>query len=166
MALPRPAGYTRLQIGLHWLVVVLIIVQYVGHEAMVAAWEAFEKADPAATVTLGARVHVIAGVLILVLAAIRVVLRVTQGAPTPPANEPRVLQILAAATHGLIYGLLFAMPISGMMLWGGGIEAAGDVHSTLRFVLLGLIALHIVGAVYHALVLGSDVMSRMIRPRA
>jgi cytochrome b561 len=146
-------------------VVVLIIVQYVGHEAMVAAWEAFEKADPAATVTVGARVHVIGGVLVLLLAALRVVLRVTQGAPTPPANEPRVLQILAAATHGLIYVLLFAMPISGMMLWGGGIEAAGAAHSTLRFALLALIALHIIGAVYHAFVLGSDVMTRMIRPR-
>jgi cytochrome b561 len=155
MAIPRPAGYSRLQIALHWIVVVLIIVQYVGHEAMVAAWEAF-----------GAHVHVIGGVLVLLLAAARIVLRITQGAPTPPANEPRGLQILAAATHGLIYMLLFAMPISGMMLWGGGIEAAGAVHSTLRFALLGLIALHIVGAVYHAFVLGSDVMSRMIRPKA
>ena len=166
MALSRPTGYSRLQIALHWIVVLLIIVQYVGHEAMVAAWEAFEKADPTATVTIGARVHVIGGMLVLALAAIRIVLRFTQGAPAAPANEPRPLQILAAATHGLIYVLLFAMPISGMMLWGGGIEAAGAVHSTLRFALLGLIALHIIGAVYHAFVLGSDVMSRMIHPKA
>ena len=165
MATPRPAGYTRLQILLHWIVVVLIMVQYVGHEAMVAAWEAYQKADPAATVTLGARVHVIGGMLILAFAVWRIVLRLTQGAPAAPEKEPRSLQILAAATHGLIYVMLFAMPISGALLWAGGVEVAGTVHSTLRFVLLALIALHISGAVYHAFVLGTDVMSRMIRAR-
>jgi cytochrome b561 len=52
-----------------------------------------------------------------------------------------------------------------MSAWFGHVGAAGNVHEALKTLLLLAVALHVVGALYQAFVLRSDVMRRMVPPR-
>ncbi|WP_286299244.1 cytochrome b/b6 domain-containing protein [Aminobacter sp. SS-2016] len=160
------SGYSTAQVALHWSVVVLVAFQYLAHDGMEAAWRAFLRNEPSAPDTsLLAYMHVVAGVTILLLALARVHLRLTRGAPPPPPDEPRLLQILSEAVHGLIYLSLFLLPLSGGVAWFAGVEAAAAAHNVLKTALLGAIVLHIAGALFQHFVRRSDVMMRMFRPQ-
>lgn len=167
MAVPQTSGYTRLQIAIHWMVFLLVAFQIVGHDGIEHAVDAardgtvVESGD-----ALFAQLHVWAGVAIFVFAVWRIYLLVTQGAPELPQNEHPALKILAKATHGILYLLLLGMPISGAAAWFGGIEPAFAAHGFARFVLLPVVALHILGALAHQFVFKTDVLRRMLQPRA
>lgn len=67
-------GYSRLQIALHWGIVLLLIVQFLTGDAMSAFFDHMIEADGAAeggTIGGGALVHVVFGVTILTLAVMR-----------------------------------------------------------------------------------------------
>jgi cytochrome b561 len=156
----KPAGYTLLQIVLHWLIALLILMQYLFHEQMEAAYEAVQKGGDGS----GGNIHAVTGIAVLVLAVIRIVLKIQKGSPELPAGEPAWQKMAAHATHGLLYLLMLAIPLSGMAAWGGGIEASADVHGVLTKLFLALFLLHFLGALYHRFVLKSGVMERMMRP--
>lgn len=158
-------GYSAIQIALHWTVVVLVSFQFVAHDGIEDAWRALvgdrqsgSSAEPLAYL------HIAAGSLILILALVRIYLRWTRGAPSPPADEPRILQITAEGVHGLIYVLLLLLPVSGLIAWFFVFEAAGVIHEWLQTFLLVAIALHVGGALFQHVVRRSDVLMRMLRP--
>lgn len=158
-------GYSRLQVGLHWAVVVLVAFQFLAHNAIEAAWSA--RTDGAAASTeqnAPTNMHISAGLIVLALALTRIYLRFTRGAPEPPADEPRVLKIISESVHALIYVLLLSLPVSGAFAWFFDIGLAADVHEYLQALLLGLIAAHIAGALFQHLIRRSDVMMRMFAP--
>ncbi len=155
-----PQAYSKLQILLHWVIVVLVAIQYVFHEAIVDAYDAIERGvtqDP----TLMVRSHVIGGLLILVLMALRIFLRWTKGAPDLPEEEHPLLKLAAKATHGLFYLLLVLLPVSGAVAWFGMVEPAAEAHEIMRAVLMLLILLHIAAALMHQFYLKTDLMKRM-----
>lgn len=160
-----PKGYSATQIRLHWLVFLLLIVQYVFHEAIVESRETISKGMEAEfnPMTMS---HVVIGGLIFLIVAWRLALRFTRGAPPAPEKEPAILKLLAVATHLLLYALLILLPISGAVAWFGGVEAAAAGHSVMRIALLALVALHVAGALYHQFVLKTDVLMRMRKPQA
>lgn len=167
MAIPQTTGYTRLQIALHWLVFLLVAFQILGHEAIVAVVDAAREGKAVESgQALLANLHVAAGFAIFLFVLWRVYLLVTKGAPQPPEEEHPALKLLAKATHGLLYLLLLVMVASGGAAWFGGVEFAFAVHGTMRFLLLALILLHVVGALAHHFVFKTDVLRRMTRPRA
>ena len=49
------------------------------------------------------------------------------------------------------------------MAWFGGVALAAQGHNILKIALLALIALHVVGAVYHHFVLQDGLINRMRR---
>ena len=159
-------GYSPMQVALHWIVVVLVVFQFLAHDGIETSWRAFVRGDDAADAdaTILAYLHIAAGLLIFLLALVRIYLRITRGAPPPPVDEPRLLQITAEAVHGAIYLLLFLLPVSGLVAWFLGVEAAGDVHELLKNLLLGAIVLHIAGALFQHFVRRSDVLMRMFKP--
>ena len=159
-----PTGYTRTQIVLHWLIFALIVVQFLFHEPMSDAWERVEDGLPVAFSPLIAG-HVFTGLLVLVLAVIRIVIKVRRGAPPLPEDEPRALKLAAHGTQMTLYGLMILMPVSGALAWFGRVEAAAEVHEVLKGLMLVFVALHIAGALYQHFVLKSDVLDRMRRPR-
>ena len=155
-------GYSRIQIVLHWVVAVLIILQFAFHEWISDAWDVIEKGGTA-DISVLVRAHIIGGILIFLLAAHRLRVRPKTGVPTPPKNEHKMLKMVANLTHWSFYALMFALPISGAAAWFGGIGKAADAHEILRGILLALVALHVLAALAHHFVLKTDVMARMLR---
>lgn len=158
-------GYSRTQITLHWVILLLIGAQYLFHDAIAEGWEKVEKGLEVGFDPMIAQ-HIATGGLILLLVIWRIVLRVRRGAPEMPADEPAVLKFVAKATHGLLYLLLILLPISGVVAWFGGVAEAAEGHELMKLLLLIIVGLHVFGALYQQFVLKSDVLSRMTRPGA
>lgn len=161
---PVSSGYTRIQIILHWAIALLVVFQFVGSGTISSLIEQVGlTASSAETIPLLARTHVIAGLLTFALMLIRVFMRFTKGAPALPKEETAMMKMAAHATHGILYLALFLMPVSGAAAWFGQIELADTAHLTLKFVLLGFVALHITAALYHQFVLKNGLIKRMMK---
>ena len=157
----RSAGdrYSLAQIVLHWLVVILVFVQWMTYDAIHRTHSSILPPLPADL--LEHAIHTYAGMSIGVLMALRLVLRLWRG--TPPQAEGGWRGMVAAVVHGSIYAALFAQAGSGFVatyLWGG----AGRIHVLLWNAILVLLALHLAGVAYH-LLRRDGVASRMFRPR-
>lgn len=160
-----PAGYSRTQIMLHWTVVALVAAQYVFKDAIAQAWMAWHQELPFAFDPRIAA-HVIAGQLILVLIGWRLVLRIQNGAPPPPEDEPAPMRVIAKLSHAGFYVILAALSVSGAAAWFSDIVPAARLHNLLKTLLLALVVLHVLAALLHHVVLKTDVMRRMVRPEA
>lgn len=154
-------GYSRLQIGLHWAIVVLIVLNYITSDKMKAAWHGLHKGQDFYGNT--AALHVWGGIAILVLAIIRVILRLTRGAPDLPAGGNPVTDLIAKLTHLGLYLLTILIPIAGLVAWYGQVDAAGEAHELMFNLLLALVALHVAAAFYHQYVLKDGLIRRMMR---
>lgn len=158
-------GYSSLQIGLHWAVVVLVAFQYVAHSGIEAAWSALRRGEvPSADTAALTWLHIGAGTLVLLFGLTRIGLRLTRGAPPPPPDEPRLLQLLSEVVHVAIYALLLLLPVSGLVAWFLAVPAAGAIHVLMKNALLGAIVLHVAGALFQHFIRRSDVLMRMLRP--
>lgn len=161
--MPSPEQYSRLQIVLHWTVVVLVAAQLVLGDAMGTAFEALHRGFTASTATrIGANAHAIIGGVIFLVAASRLYLRLARGVPDIPHDGPPLLQRLAAGTHWALYATILAMPVLGAIAWYGGVRFAGDLHSALWSLLLILIALHVAGALTEHFVLRTQSLNRIL----
>lgn len=154
-------GYSHTQIALHWAVVILFAAQFLFSESMSEAWEAYEEGGTAVAGS-GVWVHILPGVLILVAALWRLALRLTQGVPAAPQG-PAWQRLAAEGVHWALYGVMIALPLSGMVAWFGGIEAAGAAHQLFKMMAIVLILLHVVAALYHQYVLKDGLIRRMMR---
>lgn len=165
MAVVARKGYSSLQIGLHWLIALLILAQFLFHDPMEEAWDAVREglAIPADSV-FGSNLHAVVGLLVLALALVRLALRLTRGVPALPANDPAPLRLLAHVTHILLYALVIAIPLGGAAAWFGGIAPAARVHGLAATALFWLALLHIVGALFQQFVLRTNILSRMAVP--
>lgn len=157
-------GYSPIQVALHWIVAILVAFQFFAHDGIETAWSGFIRDEEGTGTSALVGLHIATGVLILVLMLVRLWVRVTRGAPPPPADEPRFLQIMAEAVHVAIYVLLILLPVSGAVAWFLGVKPAGDAHELLTKLLLGVIFLHIGGALFQHFVRRSSVLMRMFRP--
>ena len=161
---PRRANWSRLSVMLHWLIVVLIIVQFLDHESMVALWDHTIEAkpiDPSDT-TFG-WVHIIAGTMILAAAAIRLLDRVMRGRPPYSEREPHWATLFAKLTHFLIYAILLAMPAAGLVAWFTGNDDIAGIHTLFWTPLLILIGLHVAGALAQHFYFKTDALKRIVR---
>jgi cytochrome b561 len=155
------AGYSRLQIIIHWTVAALVLFQLFISEGMEEAWDARMDGE------IGGNPlpHIIVGSAILILAIVRVFVRMRHGAPAHPKDQPAIFGTLANIVHGLIYAMIFAMPIAGMLAWFGGFESAAQAHAgPLKLLLWILVAAHVLAALGQQFVLRSGVLMRMLKP--
>ncbi|HAV07734.1 MAG TPA: cytochrome B [Rhodobacteraceae bacterium] len=151
--------YSRAQAVLHWAVFLLIVQQFVFHEAIVEAFGAFMKGQEFAFSPLIAA-HVFGGILVGIFAVARLWLRKSRGVPEElPA--PAAQRLVAKIIHIGLYVLLIAMPVSGAVAWFGGVGAAAGAHEIMKAIMLTFVGLHIVGAIYHQVVLKDGIMARM-----
>ncbi len=161
----------------HWTIVVLLIVQYATKFIPPKSFSWSSKEGLNAW-------HFAVGPTILLLMLLRLGWRLTHHTPPPPADLPTGLQVLSRATHWLFYAILIVLPILGWLAASGfgatptllGLfplpaligpnkslgETLGSIHGILALVLLAIIALHVTGALYHALVKRDGVIRRML----
>ena len=161
---------------LHWVIAALLVLQFV------LAWTADEMPEESAQrLTLIAR-HVSFGITVLALAVARILWRFGNPTPAPPAGARRWEISVAHATHGILYLLLLAIPITGGLMsaahgdpvsWfgvqlpslvskGAAIgRPAHEAHEVLGYVMLVVVGLHVLAALKHHFVARNDVLRRM-----
>ncbi len=171
------SAYSRVAIALHWTIAALIIGNVLG--ALLA-----ERLGPSIAGSIMAT-HKSVGLTVLTLSLVRLGWRVRHGFPRFPESTPRWDAVAARATHLAFYGLMIAVPLAGWAMvsadprplrwfglfdWpklpvGEGVaESAHGAHELLAFVTLGLLVLHVAGALKHHLIDRDDVLARMLPP--
>jgi cytochrome b561 len=163
--------------ALHWIIVLLIINQWVIAERADALPNGLAKLQVLAW-------HKSFGITILMLAAIRLVWRLMNPTPDLTAETKPWERVLAKLSHLLLYALIFAMPLTGWMMSSArnfpvswfklfqlpDLVAPGeqtfhqmnDLHHLLFKVLVGVALLHIAGALKHHFYDKNDVLKRML----
>lgn len=157
-------GYSRLQIGLHWTIAVLVLFQLLFGESMTTFVDAAADGRQLSPYeqTMGSA-HYWVGWSILVLVLVRLAIRILAGAPHAQSTMPRWMAFASRATHVLFYCLLIGVPVSGLLafyVW----DWMGDVHALAKPVFVVLICLHAGAAFFHHFVLKDTVLRRMLVP--
>jgi len=160
--MPTPVRYSRTQIRLHWLVATLIALQYLLHDAIAEAWDAFTRGAEVGFDPLVAQ-HVFTGLLVAALVVWRLALRFSHGVPALPEEEPRLMKVAAHLAHWALYALMLLLPVSGAFAWFAGAEQAASAHNVMKVALLALVGLHVAALLVHQFVLRTGLMSRMGR---
>lgn len=155
-----PSTYSKTQIALHWIIVLLVLFQIVMHDDIVRLWTG--RMDGTLPNAATPNAHVAVGFLILALAVWRLVLRLTRGVPALPASEHPALKLVASGTHILFYVLLIGMPLSGAAAWILGVAPAAQAHSVAEKLLILLIGLHVLAALAQHFWFKTDVLKRMV----
>ena len=167
--------FTPLQRLLHWLMAVCILsMLFIGVGMVSTVTPKY--------LTLVA-IHKPLGVSILVLALIRLAVRLRDGAPPLPADLPPLMKLGAVLSHWALYALMIAMPLIGwgmlsaagypVVLFGGLrlppiLPQSASLHALLwtahfwlAFAFFGVILLHLAAALFHALVRRDGVFQAM-----
>src|SRR5687768_11006365 len=127
--------------------------------------------------------HKTIGALILVLALVRLAVRLMNPPPPYPSDYPKWQRFAAVWNHRLFYILLVALPLTGLaavsgraedgtvpLLFGLALPAIpgvpeengfGDVHEILVWTTLALVVLHVSAALYNQFGSSTEVADRM-----
>jgi cytochrome b561 len=150
-------GYSGIQIALHWLVAILILVAWLSGEGAEEAMEAIEEGG-----TVGFVPHVAFGLSILTLVVVRILVRLSRGAPAAP-GMPGSLAVKAADWgHRLLYLLMIAVPLGGASVFFLGLEV-GEIHGLAANVLMLVVLGHALMALYHQYILKDGLLRRMMK---
>lgn len=160
---------------LHWLIALGIIADIVlglGHDS-------FGKSFPAMPI------HKAIGITVLTLSVLRILWRLTHKAPPLPGTIPGWQAVLAHATHGILYILMIAVPLTGWIMASAGTyplqwfglfdipklpvlkgsplaDFAHEGHELMGKLFIPLLLLHIGAAFYHQFALKDGVLRRML----
>ena len=155
-----PKTFSKTQIYLHWIVVVLVAFQFLFGDGISKLWK--DRMDGLIPNEPSINPHAIVGILILVLVAWRLWLRFSHGVPALPESKSAIAGMISKTTHILFYVLLIGMPFSGAGAWFLGFEQPAFTHIIAGNILIALIALHLAAALLHHFVLKTDVLKRMV----
>lgn len=169
-----PERYDRATLCFHWLTAFIVVEQWVGAHLI----DDFAKGFP----RVAARsVHISFGLLLAVILLARIVWRATRGRRLPAADDG-FLQVIAKATHYLLYLLLVAIiPVGIFLVWvqgdsyfalftvpafAGATRAlrhnVGEIHGWLGNVILIVAGIHALAALFHHFVMRDNVLRRML----
>lgn len=188
--------YTKTAIVLHWLIGFALLCMFVlgwymadlpKNSPKIASIDLFDlgiftvQQEPASIRSFYFNLHKSIGVTLLVLIALRLYWRLTHEPPALLASLQAWEKKWAAWTHKILYLLMLAMPISGLIMasyskygvsWFGlklipGLdnnplrEQLAEVHEFIGIVLLVLIILHVLGALKHKFIDKDETLKRM-----
>lgn len=142
-------------------------------------WTLSEEASPR---TFYFNLHKSIGITILALVVIRIFWRITHKAPAMLASYKAWETKLASGVHRLLYVLMVALPLSGLVMavaskygvkWFGlefigGLdntplrEVFKEAHEIIGVVILLIIILHILGALKHKFIDKDETLDRML----
>ena len=171
---PAPWRYSRTAVVLHWLLAILLTLttligwrmMWIEHEPGAEQWFDLHKSI---------------GLVIASLVVLRVLWRLTHRPEPLPPGPPWEAR-LASITHGLLYVLIVALPITGYLgasYTKAGVEWFGiatprwtapdhdtaelffTAHGVLLWTAVVLVLLHVAGALKHLLVDKDGIFQRM-----
>jgi cytochrome b561 len=171
---PEVTRYHPALIALHWLLAIAILLAiFFGGFVL----DGMENSDAHKIGMLKA--HVLVGVLILLFTVVRMAVRANTAKPAHLVSGKPLMDKLAVGIHHLLYTLTVLVALAGialavatgllrvLFLQTGSLPqdfddfAAHGIHGALAYALLGVIALHIAGALQHQFILRDGIMSRM-----
>jgi cytochrome b561 len=167
--------------AIHWLTVVAVVAAVI-----LADMDEHEEDGGGATSSVSAmQWHYAAGLAALLLLMPRIVLRVRARVPPIIPTPDRFTALTARLVHLALYAFLLAVPLLGWLQLGYGgepltlpwlgwqlpalvqpdpqaKELTEELHEVLGNVLYGLIALHVVAALWHHAVRRDNTLKRML----
>lgn len=181
----RQQRYTAVAIALHWAIALLII----GMIAVGWIMDAMPGGPGSPKVAI-IQIHKSVGITILLLTIARIIWRIMNPPPAEPPM-PKWQSLLASGVHILLYVLMIAMPLTGWIMASAEIsqhdtryfwtvemyvpgipglpaetregiaEGFEQVHGNLAWVIIGLLVLHVAGAVKHQFIDKDGLLARM-----
>jgi cytochrome b561/polyisoprenoid-binding protein YceI len=175
--------YGSIARGFHWLMALLIPVA-IGLGLYAVSLPAASDADVARLFATFS-IHKTLGVVLLLLAVLRLIWALTQPRPAPLHPRRRAGTLLAETVHWALYGGMILMPLTGLLrhasapgefariLWPFGQRLPGlpvdqavsaafsAIHRTGWILLAALILLHLAGALKHRLIDRDATLARM-----
>ncbi|MEM6534346.1 MAG: cytochrome b/b6 domain-containing protein [Pseudomonadota bacterium] len=174
----QSSRYTSVAIALHWAIAIAILYMI---------WLGWNMDENEARYQL----HKSIGITILLLTVARIIWRVLNPPPPLPDDMNALEKTASHAVHIGFYALMIAMPLSGWLFVSTAFEfdvptvlfgivswpdipglgfmqndlahgAIAFIHSKLAWVTLGLLALHVAGALKHEFSAEDGVLKRMI----
>ena len=169
--------YTGVAIALHWLIAAALLSTFLLGQYMT-------RLDLSPVKLKLYSYHKWIGVTIFLLVLVRLVWRVLHRPPAHSATMPVWQHKAAGLTHFLLYALTLCIPISGWLMSSASgfqvvylgyfpipdllaknkesAEQLKQLHESLNWTLLALVALHVAAAMKHHLVDRDDVLRRML----
>lgn len=183
--MPAPAQqqrYTAVAIALHWIIALMILCQ-------IAAGWFMGSMEPGPQQFQIIQLHKSFGITVLLLSVARVAWRL-MNPPPPEPPMPAWQAWTSRGVHLLLYILIIAMPLTGWIMASASSDAATkffglvdirlpgipaldaetregledgfeSVHSALAWVIIGLLVLHVAGALKHQFVDKDGLLARM-----
>ena len=166
--------FTPMQRALHWVMAICILAMLFIGIGMVSTVKPIY-------LTL-VSIHKPLGITILILALLRLAVRLRYGAPELPRDMPPVMKLAAQLSHGVFYVLMIALPLIGwgmlsaadypVVVFGLQLPAIlppspsmhtllWNAHQILALSFFALILLHFAAALFHALVRRDGVFNAM-----
>jgi len=175
--MPAPTRHNKLAIALHWLIAIGVFVM-IG-----LGWSMTDIPKGTPERAFYFNLHKSIGVTIGVLVLIRLWWRLTHRPPALPGSMPAWEVRAAKINHGLLYACLLVMPLVGFLASNFtkyGVKYFGlqvgpffaenqalrdglqEVHESVSYLLVALIAVHTLAAFKHLLVDKDGVFQRML----
>lgn len=170
------AAYGPVSRANHWIGALLVL-------AMIAIGLYFSDLPPGAARSYWRTLHIALGTILLPLAAFRVVWRFVSSAPQALVQAP-FERALATTVHMALMAAMLTMLASGVLMqWFGGRpigvfdllriaspltqselwhERMERIHNSAAWLLIGLIAIHVLGALKHTVTMGRAFWRRML----
>ena len=172
-----PTSYGKMSKILHWTMAVLIL----GMLSVGFYMTSLPDSDTKNTIY---NMHKATGVVVLTILVFRILWRSNNYLVKPVSGLPWLIQKISLFTHVVLYLLMLAMPITGLLMslfagynisvfglftiksWRVDTQAATlfhDFHEALALILAILVCLHILAALYHHFIRKDDTLNRMIK---
>jgi cytochrome b561 len=173
----RAVRYRTIVVWIHWITAALVVTQVI----LGFTFAEFMDRGPARSEVFAW--HRTLGAVILLLALLRLAVRLLNPPPPYPSDFPKWERFAAVWSHRLFYVLLIALPLTGLaavsgravdgkvsLLFGLSLPAIpgisedngfGDVHVLLVITTLALLVIHIAAALKNQFSSGTSVADRM-----
>ena len=175
-----PLRFSAAQKWLHWGMALLIVI-------LVSVGLTMTRLGEGQITNALYELHKSVGLIVLALALVRIGVRASHGVPPPEPDVPRWQRLAARASHYALYALVLLVPLAG---WTATSSCCGPVklfwtmpltlpvpseeefskaafwfHFALAFTLIGVVFVHILGALQHHFVRRDNTLIRMLPDR-